>query len=96
MLFDLPYLIQPIQGLDSISSTFSKEEIDSVVKFMPPDKSAGPGGFNDLFLEKCWHIIMEDIYKLCFEFYDGTLNLESIKYELYYPNSRRASSHFCE
>jgi hypothetical protein len=62
MLFDLPSLIQPIQVLDSLSSTFSKEEIDSIVKFMPLDKSPGPDGFNGLFLKKCLHIIMEDIY----------------------------------
>jgi hypothetical protein len=32
----------------------------------------------DLMGLMVWHIIKEDIYKLCFDFYDGKLNLESI------------------
>jgi hypothetical protein len=45
---------------------------------MPADKSPGPDGFNGQFLKTCWHIIKEDIYGLCFDFYDGALNLESL------------------
>jgi hypothetical protein len=47
---------------------------------MPADKSPGPDGFNGQFLKTCWHIIKEDIYRLCFDFYDGTLNSESLNY----------------
>jgi hypothetical protein len=45
---------------------------------MPLDKAPGPDSFNGQFLKSCWHIIKEDIYQLCFDFYDGNLNLESI------------------
>jgi hypothetical protein len=53
-------------------------EIDNVVKLMPVDKAPGPDGFNGQFLKSCWHIIKQDIYQLCFDFYDGQLDLESI------------------
>jgi hypothetical protein len=78
MLFDLQALIQPTPGLEELSVPFTKEEIDSVVKSLPIDKSPGPDGFNGQFLKICWHIIKEDIYQLCFQFFDGKLNLESI------------------
>jgi hypothetical protein len=78
MLFDLHSLIQPTDGLEDLSVPFTKEEIDSVVKTLPIDKAPGPDGFNGQFLKSCWHIIKEDIYQLCFDFYEGNLNLESI------------------
>jgi hypothetical protein len=78
MLFDLPSLIQPTEGLEELSAPFTKEEIDSVVRTLPIDKTPGPDGFNGQFLKSCWHIIKEDIYQLCFDFYEGNLNLESI------------------
>jgi len=78
MLFDLQHLITPTEGLEVLSIPFTREEIDKVVKEMPSDKSPGPDGFNGLFLKSCWHIIKEDIYSLCFQFYEGDLNLESI------------------
>jgi hypothetical protein len=55
-----------------------KGDIDNVIKGMPLDKSLGPNGFNDLFLKKCWHIIKEDIYKLCFDFFNGAVDLQAI------------------
>jgi hypothetical protein len=42
------------------------------------DKASGPDGFNGLFLKKCWPVIKEDFYKLCQDFFDGSVNLESI------------------
>jgi hypothetical protein len=78
MLFDLQTLIQPTPGLEELSSPFTKAEIDAVVKSMPIDKAPSPDGFNGQFLKSCWHIVREDIYKLCFDFYEGNLNLESI------------------
>jgi hypothetical protein len=78
MLLDLGSLIQPTPGLEDLSSPFTKEEIDAVVSSLPIDKAPGPDGFNVQFLKSCWHIIKEDIYQLCFDFYDGNLNLESI------------------
>jgi hypothetical protein len=52
MQFDLASLITPTPGLEELSAPFTKEEIDEVVKHMPPDKAPGPDGFNGLFL-KC-------------------------------------------
>jgi hypothetical protein len=31
-----------------------------------------------IFKKTCWHTIKEDIYKKCFQFYDGKLNMASI------------------
>ena len=57
---------------------FLKEEIDLIVKHLPSDKAPGPDDFNGLFLKKCWDIIKSDFYKLCEEFYNGELDLQSI------------------
>jgi hypothetical protein len=78
MLFELQHIIQPVPGLEELSVPFTKEEIDLVVKHMHVDKAPGPDGFNGKFLKSCWHIIKHDIYELCFDFYDGKLNIESI------------------
>jgi hypothetical protein len=45
---------------------------------MPTDKAFGPDGFNGLFMKKCWHIIKEDVYQLCFDFFDGKIDLWAI------------------
>ena len=45
---------------------------------MSADRAPGPDGFNGVFLKSCWHIIKHDFYKLCNQFFDGNLNLESI------------------
>jgi retron-type reverse transcriptase len=45
---------------------------------MPVDKAPGLDGFNGQFLKSSWHIIKHDIYKLCDDFYEGNLDLESI------------------
>ena len=78
MAFDLASLIQPVEGLQVLTEPFSTTEIDAVVREMPSDKAPGPDGFNGHFLKSCWHIVKEDIYSLCNEFYEGKLNLESI------------------
>ena len=65
---DFSSLVQPI----------CREEIDRVVKLIPPDKAPGPDGFNGLFLKKCWPIIKESLYQLFEDFFHGNLDLESI------------------
>lgn len=75
---DLPSIIKKVEGLDELTVPFTKDEIDAVVKEMPYDRAPGPDGFNGCFLKSCWHIIKEDFYKLCLDFYDGKLNLESL------------------
>jgi mannosylglycoprotein endo-beta-mannosidase len=78
MQFDLPRLINRIQGLEEISQPFLQEEIELVLKQMPPDKSPGPDGFTGLFLKKCWPIIKQDFFKLVHDFHEGTLQLQNI------------------
>ena len=58
--------------------SFTNEEMDNIVKEMPPDKSPGPDGFNGTFLKKCWGTVKDLFYKLCASFYEGNMNLESI------------------
>ena len=78
MPFDLNQLINLNVDLSSLIEPFTKEEIDQIVKNMPSDKAPGPNGFNGLFLKKCWPFIKDDFYKLCFDFFNGQVNLESI------------------
>lgn len=38
----------------------------------------GPGGFNGMFMKKCWHIISADFHKNCQDFYKGNISLQSV------------------
>jgi hypothetical protein len=78
MKFDLSRIIKRIDGLEDLTIPFTKEEIDHVIKMMPADRAPGPDGFTGIFLKSCWDVIKEDFYKLCNQFFDGNLNLESI------------------
>lgn len=53
MKFDLPALITPTPGLDSLTVPFTTEEIDAVIKEMPSDRAPGPDGFSGIFLKTC-------------------------------------------
>ena len=57
---------------------FSDDEIWSVVKDLPNDKSPGPDGFNNEFIKQCWGIIGSDIKALVQAFYNEDLCMESI------------------
>jgi len=78
MLFNLPNLIVRHEDLSSLIQPFTEEEIDAIVKHMPNDKAPGPDGFNGMFVKKCWDLIKDDIYKLCQDFFDCTVDLTSI------------------
>src|ERR1041384_5339725 len=78
MLFDLASLIQPVLGLEDLSSPFSKEEIDVVLKELPVDRAPRPDGFNGFFLKRCWPIIEKDFLELISQFASGKLKLECI------------------
>jgi hypothetical protein len=78
MFFDLDSLLQDTIDLSTLEAPFSQQEIDSVVKQLPLDKSPGPDGFSNEFLKRCWPIIRHDFYKLCAAFYDGNVCLQSI------------------
>jgi hypothetical protein len=45
---------------------------------LPLDKAPGQDGFNELFLKKCWHIIKQDVYNLCMDFFTGKVDLQAI------------------
>jgi hypothetical protein len=45
---------------------------------MPIDKVPDPDGFNGCFIKECWHIIKEDIYQLCFDFFNKEITLQAI------------------
>jgi hypothetical protein len=78
MLYNLEEMIDTHDGLEHSSVSFSNEEIDNVVRQMPIDKAPGPDGFNGLFFKKCWHIIKEDVYQLCNDFFSGNISLQAI------------------
>jgi exonuclease III len=76
--FDLTDLLTRNEGLQWLDSSFSKQEIDNIIKSLPFDKSPGPDGFNTNFIKKCWHIIAQDFYDLCEKFYQEEVCLRSI------------------
>jgi hypothetical protein len=76
--FDFGQYRQPITNLVDLSRTFTIEEIDKIVEELPSGKAPGPDGFSGLFIKKCWHIIKYDFYRLCDEFWEGRVNLQSI------------------
>lgn len=80
MHFDLPSFVFPVDPciLADLDRTFSKDEIDLVVKDLDPNHAPGPDGFNELFLKKSWHIVAKDFYCLCNDFCDNKISIQSI------------------
>jgi hypothetical protein len=78
MLFDLPSILSADEDLHSLEDPFTTSEIDDVIKDLPNNRSPVPDGFNGEFFKKCRHIIKKDMYDLCNQFNDGSLNLQSI------------------
>lgn len=76
--FDMPSIINRIVVLEDINVPFTSEEIESVLKTMPSDQAPRPDVFNRCFLKSCSHTIKHDLYKMCSDFYDGNLDLQSI------------------
>ena len=76
--FDMPSIINRIDVLEDFTVPFTSEEMDLVLKMMPSYRAPGPNGFNGCFLKSCSHIIKHDFYKMCSDFYDGKLDLQSI------------------
>jgi hypothetical protein len=46
-------LVQRNDDMEHLSTPFTTEDIDKIVKQMPADKSTGPDGFNGLFIKSC-------------------------------------------
>jgi hypothetical protein len=64
--------------LSPLEIPFGHDEIDSVIRFLPTNKSPGPDGFNNEFLKKCWNIVKLDFYQLCDDFHSLNVCLRSI------------------
>ena len=71
MHFELPQLLDPVDGLHSLDRPFSQQEINDVLKYLPVDRAPGPDGFNGMFFKKCWHIIQTDFMCLVSQFSAG-------------------------
>jgi hypothetical protein len=77
MGFNLQRLVKHVDGLEVLSQPFTKEEMDSVIKYMRVHRAPGPNGFSGIFLKKCWDIICDDFYQLAKYFHDGTTGLHN-------------------
>lgn len=78
MKFNLYNIIKKIEGLDQLTTSFTREEIDEVIKEMLADRDPGPDRFTGGFQKNNWPIIKEDLYALCSQFFEDKLNLENI------------------
>jgi hypothetical protein len=78
MHFDLSVFINTSARLHGLILPFWKEETDNIVSSLPNGKSPGPDGFNTEFLKKCWPVIKEEFYGMCFAFFDHSLCIQSI------------------
>jgi hypothetical protein len=81
ILYELSELLQATD-LSVLDKPFSLDEISVVLKDMSSDHAPGPDGFNGAFFKKCWPIIKDDVIRLCRDFGNGNLNLESINASL--------------
>lgn len=75
---DPEFFIHSFEHLEFLEAPFTHEEIDTVIRCLPNDKSPGPNGFNNEFLKKCWPLIRDDFYRLCHDFYNESVYLRSI------------------
>jgi len=75
MQFDLDDLLHNEVDLSPLEMSFSIPEIDNVVKNLPIDKSPGLDEFNNEFIKRCWSIIKQDFYNICFAFHSGEVCL---------------------
>ena len=80
MHFDLHSLLGQQNNpeiFQDLEKPFSDEEINQIVKELPHDKSPGPDGFNNEFIQSCWDIIGTDVKNLIHTFHAGNISLES-------------------
>jgi hypothetical protein len=54
--------------------------VEDIVNALPNDKSPEPDSFNNEFIKYCWPVIGDAIFSLISDFYNGTINLESINF----------------
>jgi hypothetical protein len=61
MKFDLARLVKRVANLQELTVPFLKEEIELVIKQMPPDRAPGPDGFNGLFLKSVGQLFKRNL-----------------------------------
>lgn len=77
ILYDHRTLLHEVD-LPGLDDPFTLKGINAVLNEIPPDHTPDTNGLNDVFFKKCWHIIKDDIIRLCADFVAGTLDLQSI------------------
>jgi hypothetical protein len=65
---------------DDLLREFSSEEIHRALFQMSPSKAPGPDGMTDLFFQKFWHIIGEDVSFAILDFFRSGRMLGSINF----------------
>jgi hypothetical protein len=55
--------------LEDLDAPFTIQEVEAVIKEMPPEKAPGPNGFIGIFYKSCWSIIKDDLYQAILSFY---------------------------
>ncbi|XP_073363287.1 uncharacterized protein [Aegilops tauschii subsp. strangulata] len=61
----------PRHDLSHLELPFTEEELEKVVKLLPPDKAPGPDGFTNRLYACCWSIIKLDLLRALDAFYRG-------------------------
>jgi hypothetical protein len=70
---DLSLLQLPHLDMPQLDRPFTEEEVEKVVKEMPPDKAPWLDGFTGRFIAACWAIIKEDFMRALHAFYRGDM-----------------------
>ena len=73
MAFNLDDLLTSHPDLSALEDDFSADEINGIIAELPSNKSPGPDGFNNEFIQKCWTILAPDFYGICRSFQYGNL-----------------------
>jgi hypothetical protein len=80
MQYQLNNIVPCCGNLDHLCLPFNQEEIENIILDLPSDKAPGLGGFNNLFFKRAWHIIREDLFKLCTDFFNHDVDLKSVNH----------------
>ncbi|KAK5835617.1 hypothetical protein PVK06_011311 [Gossypium arboreum] len=58
-----------------LTAPYTKEEIQEAVFTMRLTKAPGEDGLPDLFYQKCWHIIGEEVTSFCLQLLNGDMEV---------------------
>uniref|UniRef100_J3LFX9 CCHC-type domain-containing protein n=1 Tax=Oryza brachyantha TaxID=4533 RepID=J3LFX9_ORYBR len=66
-------------NLEELDADFTEEEVWSIIKALPNEKSPGPDGFTGGFYQSCWGLIKKEVMAALIKFYQGnTQNLNKL------------------